>query len=245
MRKMITRIVAFVFLTSAMSSLLGAAKEPPYRSQKPLYAFMVLDEEYAKVLELVLDESEGTGKGYDTLYADFNLNGNLTDDEVLKGTMRKSESILSCRFPAIESGVPYNEKGKGVEKPWEITISYVQYGMGQGEQMDRRFSLAAKVRLKDESEVWEYSFLETLYRVEKPEGVPAADFAGKVTLLLETKPDQEKEGHTGIAAYLRVGPTSFRCGKGGQPAIPRLQIKDAEGKIIHSEDVSIDKLRFG
>jgi len=244
-RKLMSVAVAFMSLIATMCAVEGASKEPSYRSQKPLYAFVVLDEGYTKVLELVLDESEGTGKGYDTLYADLNLNGDLTDDEALKGTMRKSESILSCRFPAIEPGVPYNEKGKGVEKPWEITISYVQYGMGQGEQTDRRFSYDAKVRLRDGSAVWEYSFGEILYPVGKPEGVPAADFGGKPASMLLTEPDQEKEGHTGIAAYLRVGVTSFTCSRGEQPAIAHVLIRNEDGKTVHSEDVSSEKLKFG
>ncbi len=245
MRKLITGAVAFVLLAPTMSSLLGATKEPSYRSQKPLYAFMVLDEAYTKVLELVLDESEGTGKGYDTLYADFNLNGDLTDDEVIKGAIRRTDGTLICSFPAVEPPVPYNERGKGVDKPWVITISYVQYGMGQGERMDRRFSFAAKVRLKDESAVWECSFLETLYPVEKPEGVPAADFGGKPALMLLTKPDQEKEGHTGIAAYLRAGGKSLTCSRGEQPTIAHVLIRNEDGKTVHSEDVSSEKLKFG
>ena len=133
---------AVVLLISAISGLLAATKEPAYSSEKPLYAFVVLNEEATKVLKLVLDESRGTGNGYDTIHADLNLNGDLTDDRAVKGTMRKSERTIACSFPAINVPVPYKEKGRGVDKPWEIRISYVQFDNPAG--IDRRCSLDAK-----------------------------------------------------------------------------------------------------
>jgi len=53
-------------------------KEPAYGSLNPVYFEIELARNY---FFLVLDESQGTGKGYDTLYFDTNGNKDLTDDE--------------------------------------------------------------------------------------------------------------------------------------------------------------------
>lgn len=56
------------------------AKEPAYASTNVRYCLFVLGDGRKSVMTLAWDESEGTGKGYDTLYADTNLNGILGED---------------------------------------------------------------------------------------------------------------------------------------------------------------------
>jgi hypothetical protein len=55
-------------------------KAPEFKSQNPRYSIWVLGDGRDSVMTLAWDESEGTGKGYDTLYADTNFNGNLTEE---------------------------------------------------------------------------------------------------------------------------------------------------------------------
>ncbi|MBI3830281.1 MAG: thioredoxin family protein [Planctomycetes bacterium] len=55
-------------------------KAPAFKSEKVRYAIYVLGEGRKSAMILAWDESEGTGKGYDTLYADKNFNGDLTED---------------------------------------------------------------------------------------------------------------------------------------------------------------------
>jgi len=55
-------------------------KVPAFQSQKVRYCFWTLGEGRKSVMLLAWDESGGTGKGYDTLYADRNFNGDLTED---------------------------------------------------------------------------------------------------------------------------------------------------------------------
>jgi len=244
MKKLICTAIVFLLLISASSGVLGATKEPSYSSEKPLYGFVVLDEKATKVLKIVFDESEGTGKGYDTIYADVNLNGDLSDEKAVKGTLRKSRSLVNCRFPAIGAAVPYNEKAKGIKEPWQLTISCYQFQ--REERTDPpRFSLEAKMRLKDESGEWEYSFPGPLYPAEKPQGMLALAFAGKPFLTLHAMPDQEKEGKTGIAAYLIAEALPISCNRDGKPVMAEVRIRNKQGKTVLSEDVSSDKLTFG
>jgi hypothetical protein len=53
-------------------------KEPDYRST-PIYFNLELGNGRNRFITLALDESGGPGKGYDTLYADANNHGDLTD----------------------------------------------------------------------------------------------------------------------------------------------------------------------
>ena len=53
-------------------------KEPKYVSEKPAYRFFAFGPEGKSVMAMVLDESQGTGKGYDVLYIDLNLDRDIT-----------------------------------------------------------------------------------------------------------------------------------------------------------------------
>jgi len=54
-------------------------KQPAYKSAKVRYCIWVLGDGRKSVMTLAWDESGGTGSGYDTLYADRNFNGDLTE----------------------------------------------------------------------------------------------------------------------------------------------------------------------
>jgi hypothetical protein len=59
-------------------------KAPDLKSDKPHYTLWVLgtgEEMKKSVMAMILDESEGPGKGYDVLYADRNFNGDLTEPD--------------------------------------------------------------------------------------------------------------------------------------------------------------------
>lgn len=55
-------------------------KAPAFKSEKVRYSLWVLGEGRDSVMLIAWDESGGTGTGYDTLYADKNLNGDLTEE---------------------------------------------------------------------------------------------------------------------------------------------------------------------
>jgi len=251
MRKLIGCIVILMFLTVAPSCLADPAKEPVYSSEKPLYAKLALDEKGSKVLTLAFDESQGAGKGYDTVYADLNLNGDLTDDKAIKGTLRRyGRSNTTCSLRPIAVDVPYNEKAQGVKKPWELVINYHQstrrrlFGLIQGETY-RSFFLAGTMRLKDQRGEWVYSLSTPLEPAKSLAEASPIALRGKCTLQVETKPDPQKKGNTGIAAHLRLGTSMFRCSNGGQPVKAQVRVTSQEGKTVHSEDVLSNKLFFG
>jgi hypothetical protein len=243
MRKLTSTVIISVLLISVSSGLLGAAREPSYSSEKPLYAFVVLDEEATKILKLALDESEGTGKGYDTVYADLNLNGDLADDQPVKGVLSEAKYSVDWKFPVLSLSVPYNERGTGIESSWEFAIAHYKYG--SGEQSRLSFPVVVTMRLKDRSGVWEYTWSDILYPVAKPGVAVATPLVGRPILILQAKADMKKPGNVGIAANLIFDGPRIYCKRDGTPVAGSVLIADEQGKTILSEEVSSDQLSFG
>jgi hypothetical protein len=77
-------LLSAVALMHAACSKPPAAKERSYGSERPLYLRMVFGKEGGASMLGVVDESEGTGTGYNTAYVDENMNGDLTDEQPKK-----------------------------------------------------------------------------------------------------------------------------------------------------------------
>ncbi len=233
-------VIAMLLVPSVPPLCSEAGKEPSFFSQKPLYALIVLDEAATKVLKLVFDESQESGGRYDTIYADLNFNGDLTDDKPIKGTIHPRGS---CTFPPVDVNVAYNETGKGVEKPWQFQIQCYRH-MWE-EQPERSGALDATIRLKDSSGEWEYITGFQFFPAEEPNRAVAAGLEGKPALRLTAKPDEDEEGNIGITADVLAGLSFITCSKNNQLTVAHVEIRDDHGKIVRSEDVASDKLQFG
>jgi len=61
-----------------------AVKEPKLVSSKPLYLAVVFGEDTARKMLIVIDESQGDGKGYDSAIVDENMDGDLTNHAAVK-----------------------------------------------------------------------------------------------------------------------------------------------------------------
>jgi len=83
--------------------------EPVYRSKRPLYGTVKLGTDKDGVYTLVIDESKGTGTGYDTMYVDANGNRDLTDDPKLTAAPRENENDNRFVFPVVELAVRYGD----------------------------------------------------------------------------------------------------------------------------------------
>jgi len=264
MKPVIFSVAIPAIFSLSLLCLAEGLREPSYFSGKPLYAALFLDAQGDKVLTLVFDESAGTGKGYDTIYADLNLNGDLTDDKPIKGTFAKEgrgilggegrfgSSFVQCSFPSMRVCLPYAGTPQRIEKSCELNISYFQYPrrslFGLIQRVERRFSVSAGMRLSDEAGEWRYSYSVEpgLEPVEKPGDVKPVSVVEKmIGMGVSARPDPEKEGNTGIAVKLTADGETLTCSRSNQPIKALVEIRDQEGKIVHSEDVRIDKLAFG
>ncbi len=243
-------IVASALLALADTSRARPLTEPSYSSDRPLYAMIVLDEEATRILTFALDESGGTGKGYDILYADLNLNGDLTDDAVTKGQLIKEGNRRDCSFPPLELDVSGADGGTESRGHWEFTFGYYAYGQSApGKESDSvsnaRFNLQAKLRLEDGGREWEYSFRPQLFPMGKPDGILAVCLITKPFLIVRTGEDKKNKGNTGIAAYVIGDDQPVDCKRTDQPVTAHVELKNEKGNIVLSEDVKLEKMFFG
>jgi hypothetical protein len=209
--------------------------EAAYRSARPLYAKLALTADRSKVLSVLLDESYGTGKGYDIVYVDTNFNGRFEQQEAVKARPQELP-IRRASFPPINLGLPYNEKGKGIANP--CSLSFIYSGSQQ-------LFLDATTRLAQGSVQWEYRLSEDL----KPSGAlasaPVAGFTRAPTLAVTTKPDLEKKGNLGIALGVVAGKTEVHCRRGQGAPEAHIIIRDTKGGIVHEATAAADKFAFG
>jgi hypothetical protein len=71
-------------------------KEPKYVSEKPIYRFFVFGPEGKSVMAMVLDESQGTGKGYDVYYVDLNLDRDITGEGERFACQKPQQATVSA-----------------------------------------------------------------------------------------------------------------------------------------------------
>jgi len=101
---------------AAQSGTGPPVKEPKYGSAKPMYLNIVFGED-PKGMLMVIDESKGTGKGYDRAYFDESMEGDLTNDAPKPFAMRQGSS-LGPSF-TISGPCPYKKDSKAT---YELTL---------------------------------------------------------------------------------------------------------------------------
>ena len=87
-------------------------KDSRYRSERPLYFRVVFGKEGKNPMLGVVDESGGTGTGYDVAYVDENMNGDLTDEAEKKFSRYKRGSRAGQLEPRFEFIGPFKGKEK-------------------------------------------------------------------------------------------------------------------------------------
>ncbi len=232
MRTLFGAVVVCALLVAALSCLAEPAKGVTFSSEKPRYAKVALTEDGAKILCVVFDESRGTGKGCDALYADTNFNGVFEGSEKLIPTTEKCSTGFHCNYPGIKLDVPYNEKAKGIANPCEVSFIYAWHSspiqpttriLGltlpgpAPKTVTENFYGTVTVRLPGESQQWEYSSNPSdLKPTESLEKAPLLGLAGTPKLMIATQPDGRNEGNFGVAltvVSVRCSPTESASGQ--------------------------------
>lgn len=86
------------------------SKEPEYKSKDVLYLNLELGSGDESVIVAALDESKGTGTGYDTVLLDANGNGDLTDDpKVGVRAPAAAGGVTQIMVPSIRMTVKYKD----------------------------------------------------------------------------------------------------------------------------------------
>jgi len=116
-------------------------KLPHLRSKRPLFlTATIADQKFI----FVFDESKGTGKGYDTLIADANRDGNLTNEKIYRAKpVEDYSNFYAVRLTLKIDGdvVPYalsvdldtnwlDDSGSG-KRAWFCSLNHVGYYTGK------------------------------------------------------------------------------------------------------------------
>ena len=224
-----------VFQTSyAVDLMRETLKEPGYGSKHPLYFCVVFGKDGKNPMLGVIDESGGTGTGYDVAYIDENMNGNLMDDSARKFARRKSGSRKGELEPRFEFEGPFEA---------ETTAKYTLYIYSlapryRGSIQENNYSLHWFLDIKE----WNYFFINGKMKLfssaaEALKGTPVllgGECKWEISSLI-------KNGNSVVSAGLkdRNGCTLRIVRRAGQTVSPTLTlIKD--GKVKTEE-----KMKFG
>ena len=215
MRTLFGAVVVCALLVMALSWPAEPANGVTFSSEKPRYARVALTEDGSKILCVVFDESQGTGKGCDVLYADTNFNGVFEEGEKLAPMIGECSSGFHCNYPGMKLDIPYNEKAKGIENPCEVSLNYAWHSSPTTptttilgvtlpgpapKTVTENFYGSVTVRVPGESGVWEYSSNPSdLTPAESLEKAPVMGLAGTPKLMIATQPDGRNDGNFGVA----------------------------------------------
>jgi hypothetical protein len=124
----------------------GITKEPPAVSRHPLYGQLSAQ---TNSLWFRIDESKGTGKGYDRLLVDMNQNGDLTDDTVAQRAEQAGQtSVTSQPEMTLFGPIPAPDNRMiGAWRPIYFAQMYL-YTPPAGVGLNQRNLLLGRLRFK-------------------------------------------------------------------------------------------------
>ena len=93
---------------------LSLRNAPKAKSEHPLYLAVRIGSGDEAAVAAVLDESRGSGSGYDRLYLDANRNGEMTDDAAVRATTEYRGRLTSIRVDPVDMTVTYADGSRRV-----------------------------------------------------------------------------------------------------------------------------------
>ena len=231
-------ILAGVLKASVLLS--GCAAPGPrgslYGPQTPAFARFALTDDGSKLLAVKFEESGGKRRAYDVLYVGADLRGNLEGARVVKGRVQRSGRSFYCTFPIVNFEIPAGEPGADSDS-WVFMFSTVNSPAA------RTLWAEIHVSLHRDSSTWKYTFRDQIERAEILEAAPPWRFKHVPRLQIQTKPDPQKPDSLGIALNLLVGENGTLTVEGDNRA--HLEIRGADGEVVHQVTDKADKFAFG
>jgi hypothetical protein len=126
-------------------------KEPRYGSENPLYFCVVFGEKGNNSMLGVVDESGGTGAGYDVAYVDENMNGDLKDETAKKFSRYEHGSRAGELEPRFEFTGPFKGKERAKYTLYIYSLTRKTYSRLPGNEYSFHWFLDVKE--------WHYFFI--------------------------------------------------------------------------------------
>ena len=225
---------------------------PKFKSAKPRFARVSVTKDDSKILNVVFDESKGTGKGYDTLYADTNFNGKF--DEKAQSTSPRSLGrggfISSFK---IGLNVSFSNKIKTIPNSNRIYFGYVRFPENEGSK--EIFTSKLEMKTGHASKIRWYMFSSEFNPSTSFSSAPVRKFKSVPRIQMESKPDIANKGNTGFAIKLFFGDMNMHfmdmasLGSSTTGVVKNesvsIIIKDSSRKLIRHDKGGLDKFAFG
>jgi hypothetical protein len=226
-------LLALLLLATGANA--GSAQPVKFASAKPLFAKLAMGGEGAPVVALAFDESHGTGKGHDVLYAD--TNGNSVFESSEKHTTEKGSGPATFLVTLPATLFPAAIADETIAKMAALRVTL--YSLGN---LNPSTMMAVNLHLTRGEETWDYSLISS-------GGTPSGDLKAATVLHagpLEIVPTIRPGVATGIAARLQAGDFSLSCaGPNGASTDVTILVKNQAGQTVHQESVPLGRLGFG
>lgn len=220
-----------------------ALTEPPdLQSRAARFARVIVSPVHTTALTMILDESRGTGTGYDTLYADLNYDGRMAPDERIPGRVNVMGEIAFASFPAFAVARAENLDEPPAQRA-RVNVSYQMYG---GKQI---FSISVLARIpsapEEPGDIWQYRIEGRLLTGSNPDTIPLTVLGGEPALQVDARPAGYNRREVGIGLTVTLG-GSF-CDPRGPQGSPdaTVVIRDADGELVKQATARLDQFCFG
>jgi hypothetical protein len=223
----------------AEGALFSSKKSATPKTLPKRYVKVALTGDEAKSLSIVFDASNGRDSGYDVVYAEVGPSVDLERAKKLVAKGQKRTTGVFCPFPPLEVQLPNDEKSGVTSNSCTISLCHCREGN------EEKFCVTANVAMRQGATRWQYSSRGMVKPSENPEKPELLSLNRPPQLKIETRPDLQAKGNTGIGLTLAAGAGEMDCKKGAAPLDAHVVVKTPEGKIVHEDSKGIDQFAFG
>ncbi|MHB1457107.1 MAG: hypothetical protein ACYC0V_09350 [Armatimonadota bacterium] len=215
-----------LFLLVCLLMCINALCAQDFVSSNPRYAAIVLPEFSPKGILVIFDESAGTGKGYNTVYVDVNLDGKIGSDEKFSDESDQSaENFIYIIDPVM------------IQSDKQMNVSYeVAFRMSKQKATDR-FDISVFRDTQHEGRMWSIKYGVSI----KPSNTAKKPFIFKpirIPKAVVTASTSKKV--TGLAISLVSGGVGI-----SSPSFNiDLSIKNRSGKTIKKVNGKLDQFKL-
>lgn len=254
----------------SLSSLIGVAiavqvcdiscESPGHRPNESLFARVALNPDSSMTLRVAFVESQGPDTGYDVVYATLESNGRAGPTQSFKAVSGTERPGFRRDFPPIRLTARHTNPATRVTTsyPCEIVFAYDKYALARrgipltstGSRIvstgnSGSFSVSSTISLRRGRDEWRYTFRGTISPSRDLASAPTWEFLESPSITVTTRPDGRNAGNTGIGLSFAAGANQFEFRNGREEITAHVEVRAANGRIVHRGSGALDKFTFG
>jgi hypothetical protein len=240
----VKKLLAGLIIAAALLSagwFLWPRETPPLRldgvrpaSDRPLFVRFTVNEDGSRVCSAMLDESGGTGTGYDVVYYDPDCDGVITSEDRSEPNFSHSSDDYSVSY-FEEMHIPTGYFASDGDGGLEVGLSYMS---GPAYDDGEEISAGIQGRTPHNGSSWEYAVSGELPASTDLREIEIARFHGEPSLVAEP---ELRSGRLGVVLRAEIGDVEASTPDG--PA--SVAIKTADGELVAEETGVLQDFGFG